>query len=67
MVHGLGKQVLAEGVETKEQFATLESCGCDGVQGFLLGEPMSADAFTRRLEATGRDLSYTARARFAHG
>jgi diguanylate cyclase len=42
-VLALGKSleinVLAEGVETKEQLAVLREEGCDDVQGFLLGRP----------------------------
>lgn len=41
----LGVQTLAEGVETLEQLAFHKSVGCDVVQGYLIGRPMSADAF----------------------
>jgi diguanylate cyclase (GGDEF)-like protein len=52
-VLALGKSlsipVLAEGIETREQFETLRREGCDEAQGFLLGrpEPMR-DGSTRR-------------------
>jgi EAL domain-containing protein (putative c-di-GMP-specific phosphodiesterase class I) len=36
----LGIDVIAEGVETEEQFRMLEDLGCPGVQGYLLGRPM---------------------------
>ena len=32
-------QVVAEGVETLEQRAYLERCGCDFIQGYLVGQP----------------------------
>ncbi|MES2017531.1 MAG: bifunctional diguanylate cyclase/phosphodiesterase [Pseudomonadota bacterium] len=35
--------VVAEGVETEEQFRFLEQRGCQYVQGFLTGRPMSAN------------------------
>lgn len=43
MAQGLGLQVVAEGVETNEQLALLREYGCDRVQGYLLGRPMSAE------------------------
>lgn len=42
MGHGLGMRVLAEGVESAEQFALLAGFGCDEVQGYWLGMPMPA-------------------------
>lgn len=39
----LGIPVCAEGVETKEQLLELQARGCDFVQGYHLGYPMSAD------------------------
>lgn len=47
---GLGQtlrlRVLAEGVESEVQMNFLRELGCDEVQGYLVGEPMSSDAFT---------------------
>ena len=40
----LGLTVLAEGVETLEQLAYLKDQGCNEMQGFLWGKPMTADA-----------------------
>ncbi|MDX1516576.1 MAG: EAL domain-containing protein [Woeseiaceae bacterium] len=37
--------VIAEGVETDEQLAALRQLGCDAYQGFLMSEPVTADAF----------------------
>ena len=44
--HNLGKQVIAEGVETKSQLDYLKSIGCDAMQGFLLSRPLTADNIT---------------------
>jgi EAL domain-containing protein (putative c-di-GMP-specific phosphodiesterase class I) len=45
--HGLGKRVLAEGVETKEQLQLLRNIGCDAVQGYFISKPISEEAFTK--------------------
>lgn len=38
--HGLGKRVLAEGVETVEQLEMLRKLGCDAVQGYYISKPI---------------------------
>jgi diguanylate cyclase (GGDEF)-like protein len=43
LAHGMGKSVVAEGVETAEQHDFLTRIGCDSVQGFLLSVPLTAD------------------------
>jgi EAL domain-containing protein (putative c-di-GMP-specific phosphodiesterase class I) len=44
--HGLKLEVIAEGVETQEQLAFLRSVKCDGMQGYLLSRPLSAENAT---------------------
>jgi len=48
--HGLGKRVLAEGVETVEQLNVLRHLGCDAVQGYLINKPLPEDKLVRYLE-----------------
>jgi diguanylate cyclase (GGDEF)-like protein len=48
--HGLRMVVLAEGVETEEQFSLLEQYGCDLVQGYHLGKPATTEAITQMLK-----------------
>jgi len=42
LCHGLGLQVVAEGVERRTQLDFLADCGPIGVQGYLLGQPVEA-------------------------
>lgn len=41
----LGLQVVAEGVDSEEKLDVLRELGCDGMQGFLYGEPVPRDEF----------------------
>lgn len=44
--HALGMHVVAEGVETDNQLATLREMACDQVQGFLMGRPLEVADFS---------------------
>jgi EAL domain-containing protein (putative c-di-GMP-specific phosphodiesterase class I) len=41
LAHALGLVVTAEGVESRKTWELLERLGCDQLQGFYCGEPMS--------------------------
>ena len=43
--------VVAEGVETASQHDKLKTLLCDEMQGFLLGRPLTAEAFGALLHA----------------
>jgi diguanylate cyclase (GGDEF)-like protein/PAS domain S-box-containing protein len=49
MARGLRLETVAEGVETADQLEFLKECGCDLVQGYLLGRPMEARDLARTL------------------
>ena len=49
MAHGLKLNVIAEGVETKEQFACLREHGCDALQGYWFSRPLPVDSVDRLL------------------
>lgn len=51
MSHGLQLKVIAEGVETEEQLAFLQSNGCDEYQGYLASPPVPPEEFARFLSA----------------
>jgi EAL domain-containing protein (putative c-di-GMP-specific phosphodiesterase class I) len=44
LAHGLNLQVIAEGVETEEQFALVARSDVDAVQGFFFSYPLPPDA-----------------------
>lgn len=44
LAHGLGRRVIAEGIEDSETLETLRSIGCDIGQGYYLARPMRFDA-----------------------
>lgn len=63
LAHGLGSRVVAEGVETEEEFAAIRRLGCDEVQGHLFGRAMTArvagalpDRWSRRWPPTLREV-----------
>ena len=43
MAHDLGMEVVAEGAETDSDAVELYQLGCEFAQGFVFGEPMTAD------------------------
>lgn len=47
----LNLKVVAEGVETPEQQAFLSQLGCDALQGFLLGRPMTPAQIAERISS----------------
>ncbi|MDH3221621.1 MAG: EAL domain-containing protein [Gammaproteobacteria bacterium] len=61
MAHGLRLEVIAEGVETAEQWEYLRTLGCDYVQGYYFGKPMPKSEFEDYLVA---QLDKPALARF---
>lgn len=54
MANELGLEVVAEGVEFLEQSQFLKSVGCEVVQGYLYGKPMTIREF-EKLEISNRD------------
>lgn len=53
MAHSLGIQVIAEGVETRDQFEFLRNQNCDAAQGYYFSRPVSSNKFAQLLEQDG--------------
>lgn len=52
LVHQLGINVVAEGVENQHQINYLKESSCDYIQGYLWGKPMESDALTQLMKNT---------------
>ena len=52
MGHNLGYEIIAEGVETSEQFNMLKKLDCDTAQGYLFSKPVSATEISKLLKGT---------------
>ena len=55
LAHALGLSVVAEGVETPDDWHSLEALRCDRAQGFLLSEPLPVEEFRHWLSGPGRE------------
>ncbi len=51
LAHGLGRRVIAEGIEDQETLELLRSIGCDIAQGYYLAKPMRFDQMMKLLAA----------------
>ena len=59
--HALNLSVVAEGIETPGQRSYVERLGCDHLQGYLLGRPVSAENFMRLHGGDSRQAALDAR------
>ena len=50
MTKSIGLDMVAEGVETKEQAVFLQNCGCDTAQGFYYAKPMTLEDFNKKMK-----------------
>jgi EAL domain-containing protein (putative c-di-GMP-specific phosphodiesterase class I) len=52
LARDLGAEVVAEGVETAEQFGFLREVGCGAAQGFFFSPPLEGDKAQSLLESS---------------
>ncbi|MCW3835435.1 putative bifunctional diguanylate cyclase/phosphodiesterase [Sphingomonas canadensis] len=53
LVHGLGCEAVAEGIESEAQAAVLRVIGCDILQGYAIAQPMAEGAFLEWVRTEG--------------
>lgn len=58
MGHNLNLQIIAEGVENRQQLEFLRQSGCDQIQGFFFSPAVSATEMSRMMKA-GKKLAMT--------
>ncbi len=58
LTHALGLRVVAEGVETSEQFDVVRRQGCDEVQGFLFSRALPPEEFASQFLHNGAASSH---------
>jgi diguanylate cyclase (GGDEF)-like protein len=63
LAHALRLSVVAEGVETNEQWLRLQAVGCAEIQGFVAAKPMAAGDLTLRLDEGSSAAPKPSRAR----
>lgn len=59
MGHALDLQVIAEGIEEREQAVRLRDLGADIAQGYYFGKPMAPDLFNALLERQSHNRAIT--------
>ena len=56
MAHRLNLKVIAEGIETQEQYAILTSAGCDYGQGYFFSKSLGVSDFEEYIKNTSNNL-----------
>ena len=52
MIHGMNLEIVSEGIETKEQYQTMEDLGISHIQGYYFSKPLPEDEFLDFLESS---------------
>ncbi|GAB6085345.1 sensor domain-containing protein [Alkaliphilus crotonatoxidans] len=67
MAKSLEMKVVAEGIETREQYEILSEIGCDLGQGYFLSKPIKKAVFEQFLKANGKAKGILSSKRLAKG
>ncbi len=67
MAHSLKLEVIAEGVESREQLDFLKTKDCDAMQGYLFSKPLDVETMDRLLEKNVRDPDTLLQEKRPHG
>lgn len=51
LAKNLGMKLIAEGIETKEQYEFLKELKCDAIQGYYFSKPISVEDFEKKLKS----------------
>lgn len=54
MIHGMQLQIVSEGIETEEQYNTMEKLGISYIQGFYFSKPLPEKEFLEFIKQEGR-------------
>ena len=54
MIRGLDLKIVSEGVETAEQFYTMENLGINYIQGYYFSKPLPADEFLEFIKKSNK-------------
>ena len=57
LAHALGKETVAEGIETREQFDEIRAMGSNFAQGYLISVPLDSGALTKLLSQSTQLIS----------
>lgn len=52
MIHGMDLEIVSEGIETKEQYQTMENLGISYIQGFYFSKPLPEQEFLAFIAGT---------------
>ena len=56
MIHGMGMKIVAEGIETEEQYKKMEEINIDYIQGYYFSKPLPEQEFLQFLRQRNQEV-----------